>query len=96
MSAYVSTERTRSADGHFEIVCERRDDDDPWSSDQSYAWEVVDVRTRKTLGRFHGTERWHSAGHTTMGVNTVAFDPDGIHVVATHHDGTVERLRLRP
>jgi len=96
MSAHVRTDRDRSVDGRFEIVYDRRDDDDPWGSDISESWQVVDVRAKRTMWSFHGTSRWRESGHTTDGVKFVAFDPDGVHVVATHHDGTVERRALPP
>jgi hypothetical protein len=94
VSAHVRTDRETSADGRFTLTYDRRDDDDLWGSEIDEQWTIADARTGAEVGTWYGSKQWRASGASASGVASVAFDPDGRHAIATHHDGTVERIAL--
>jgi hypothetical protein len=84
----------KSRDGRFEIFEHSVDDDSYFYSDRDTTWHVASLETGDALHVLSGSTHSGREGSSQAGVATVEFDQTETAVVATGHDGTVERVEL--
>jgi len=65
-----------------------------FESDTNWEARVVEVATGKVVATFYRNEFGNSDGWQYSGVKTVEFSEDGLFVVATYEDGSVEKVTL--
>lgn len=82
----------KGADGRFEVHVDERDDDSYMYSNTHYTYVVASSETGDELLRFSGSWDESASGSSKRGVETV--DIEGNEAVATHYDGTIERVAL--
>ena len=85
---------TKSADGRFEIIVHREDDDSYFYSDTDYSWYVRSVETGDELASFSGSSSSGRSGSDERGTRTVRFSESSDVVEATNVDGTINRIEL--
>lgn len=83
----------RTPDERFEIRWDYQSGGITYDEEFDEDWTVVDLTTGEKLKRFVGNGR-KTFESTYRGVKAVEFSRHFDEVIATHYDGTVERLPL--